>query len=287
MIVDTIYFHQVVQNISIALSSVKDALIQKIKEIRDRILCAYQEPSKHVPKLDLPPHSMPNMYPKRYKNMDWPRYLDNARGVCYGGFANPNDLEGIAGLQEPLEMVTPLHAVSLGDNKKGAFRLIADGGGIESKDIRGQTPAYWASYCGNLEMLTRFKIYGVDLNCKDYRGKTPLRAAVKYGHEKIIAFLASHKVNLNELDGRGLTSLHLAAFHGRFSVYEQLIYCGADRTIKDPLGRTAEDVLKMKYAELYHNRWFIGRLFSSPIPPPLSLGPWKVENLRDKRQMNL
>ncbi|MFI5343680.1 MAG: ankyrin repeat domain-containing protein [Chlamydiales bacterium] len=255
---------------------IHNIIISKMQEIWERILRAYQEPSKHIPKLVIPLHPIPNTYPKHYKKVDWPKYLDNAWGAWY---ANPDEIDDIAHKVEPLENVTALHAVSLGNNEKGMYRLVADGGIMEALDIRGQTPAYWAAYKGNLKMLMKLKIYGADLNHKDFRGKTPLRAAVKYGQDKVITFLATHKVNLNELDGRGLTPLHLAAYLGNFSAYQKLIYFGADRTIVDPLGRTAEEILNMKYAEIYHHRWFIGRVFSSPTPPPLSLGPWKIQKL--------
>lgn len=281
MRIDAACFQQVFQDIYTIWHRIKNELIQKIEAIKNKVLQAYHEPSKQVPKLVLPIHPLPNTYPKHYKKVDWPPYLDNARGASY---ANSKNIEGIASNIEPLEKVTPLHAVTLGSNELGAYRLIADGGEVEAVDIRGQTPAYWAAYHGNLEMLMRLKIYGARLDRKDLRGKTPLRAAVKSGFEKVVAFLATHGINLNELDGRGLTPLHLAAFRGKFSVYEKLIYFGADRTIKDPLGRTAEDILKMKYAEIYHHRWFIGRLFFFPTPPSLSLKKWKIENLTAKTQ---
>lgn len=263
---------------SLSCRGLLEYFIQKIQLIVNKILQAYHEPSKYVPKLILQAHPIPNTYPQKYKKMDWPPYLDNARGASC---ADSNDIRNGT---EPKEQVTSLHAVTLGNNEKGIFRLIADGGIIEAKDIRGQTPAYWAAYHGNLEMLMKLKIYGADLNHKDFRDKTPLRAAAKYGHVKVVEFLASHKVNLNALDGRGLTPLHIAAYHKNFSVYEKLIYFGADRSIKDPLGRTAEEILNMKYAETYHNRWFIGRLFSSSTPPALSLKSWIIAKLTESIQ---
>ncbi|MBA3723197.1 MAG: ankyrin repeat domain-containing protein [Parachlamydiaceae bacterium] len=276
-------FTQACNGVFNVFRDISNQLIMKIQNIKNRVLQAYYEPSKQIPKLTLSPHPVPNTYPKQHKKIDWPKYLDKVR---HGSDANSTDLDNIADKVEPLEKVTPLHAITLGNNQKGALRLIADGGNVEAKDIRGQTPVYWAAYHGNLEMLTNFKIYGAKLDEKDFRGKTPLRASVKYGHLNVITFLASQKVDLNELDGRGLTALHLAAYRGKFSVYEKLIYCGADSSIKDPLGRTADEILKMKYAEMYHNKWFIVRLFSSPTPPPLSFGSWKIENLASKTKDN-
>lgn len=250
----------------------------------ERVSRAYHEPSKQLPKLEIPPHPIPNSYSKHFKRKSWPRELNNAWGAS---FANRHDVENIAKFIEPNEKVTPLHAVTLGNNSQGLFRLIADDGDVNAKDIRGQSPAYWAAYHGNLQALTVLKIYGADLFEKDSRGKTPLRAAVKYGHEPVIEFLASHGANLNETDGRGLTPLHLAAYLGRFQTYQKLTLLGADRSLKDPHGHTAEEILKMKFAQTYHNRWFfITRLFSSPIPPPLCFGNWKIENLASRAAIN-
>ena len=239
----------------------------------NRILLAYQESTKQFPNVPLPPHPEPNPYPRAWKKKDWPVYLDNARGV----YAKSVNLDGIAHHREPLEKVTPLHAAAMGNNARAIFRLLADGSPVDPKDIRGQTPAYWAAYHGNLHALMILANFGADLRCQDLRGKTLLRAAAKYGHDDVVSFLVSHRVNLHARDGRGLTPLHVAAFHQRFSVYEKLLFYGADPAIKDNFGRTAEEILRMKCAEIYHKRCFFSRLFSSPEPPPMRL--WQAERL--------
>ena len=286
---------QIPHQCSVCAHRVVDNITQKIKAIWERIVNAYNESSRQLPKLVLPAHSIPNTYPKLYKNKGWPNYLN----LAWGRWGSSDNLETMAKMVEPHEKVTTLHAATLGNNMTGIYRLIANGANVtlgtnmigiyrliangadvNAEDIRGQTPAYWAAYHGNLNALMIFKNFGAQLNQKDFRGKTLMRAAAKYGHDDIILFLASQKVNLNTLDGKGLTPLHVAAFNGRFSTYEKLILNGADTTIRDSEGRTAEEILKMKYAELYHNRWFLSRLFSSSNPPALSIKPCNLDNLR-------
>lgn len=293
--IDSLHCSTILQPIQKGYQQLKSLINQIIQAIWKRIYQAYDEPGKTVLKIEMPLHPQKNPYPRQYKEHPWPYYLDQARGTY--ATSSVDDIEAMAQKVEPLEKVTPLHAaVYKEQNLVQLFlsrlsgeendeirvsRLIANGANVNAEDIRGQTPAYWAAYFGNLSALMRLKIYGAELNKIDYRGKTPLRAAVKYGHHKIIAFLASQHVNLNERDGRGLTPLHLAAYLGRVNICEELIYAGADRTLLDPSGYTAEEILKLKFAENYHNYWFIRRLFSSPRPPSFSLKPFTIEKLAE------
>lgn len=293
--VDGLRCSTILQPVQKCFQCVKSLINQAIQAIWTRIYQAYNEPGKVLLKIEMPLHPQKNTYPKNYKNVPWPYYLDQARGTYATSSASA--IEAMAQKTEPLEKVTPLHAVAYKEkNLIQQFvsrlcgeeneeikisRLIAYGANVDAEDIRGQTPAYWAAYFGNLAALIQLKIYGADLSKKDNRGKTPLRAAVKHGHQKTIAFLASHNVNLNVRDGRNLTPLHLAAYLGRAKVYEELIYAGADRTLLDPSGYTAEEILHLRFSEKYHNYWFIRRLFSSPHPPSFSLKPFTVEKLTE------
>lgn len=246
------------------------------RTIWKRIRMAYDEPSKEVPKLVLSKYITPLAdYPRENKWKKWPAYLDAA----WGKWGNGNNVEGIANLVEPVEQVTPLHATTLGNNISGIHRLIADGADVNKGDIRKQSPSYWAAYHGNLKALMIFKLFGADLNQQDYQKKAPLHAAARFDRNDVITFLATQKeINLNIQDERGMTALHVAASEGNFSSYEKLIFYGADVTIKDNDGRTAEEILELKYAEMYHERYFFTRLLTSPYSPCLSADEEKLRS---------
>jgi hypothetical protein len=265
------YCHQVFRDVD-----------RKTKAVWDRVVRAYTEPQNVMKKLELSP--VPPKSLKKYKNDSWPWWLNAAWGK-WGGMDKPlwgaGPFEDYAKTAEPKEKVTSLHAATLGTNYIGMRRLIANGAYVNARDIRGQTPAYWAAHEGNLMALMLLKIYGADLNQADIRGKTPLRAAAKNGHDDVVTYLASQGVELSPVDERGVTPLHLAAFLGRDSIYESLYCFGAKGDKTDKLGRKPYEVRQLKYAEIYHNRWFLFRLFSSPKPPSLELAPDTSYNLKE------
>jgi hypothetical protein len=286
------------QSIQNGYQETRTYINQTIQSIWLRASQAYYEPDKIVTKIEMPVHPQENTYPRQYKRAPWPHYLNQISGITpFDG--SPETIESMAHNVEPLEKVTPLHGavykvvnlfqllvnglLGLQEQDMRVYRLIANEVPVDVEDYRGQTPAYWAAYFGNLTALMQLKIYGADLNKQDKRGKTPLRAAVKYGHRNVISFLATQKVDLNARDGRGLTPLHLAAYHGRVDICERLIYVGADRTLLDPSGRTAEEILKLKLAEKYHHYSFLRRLFSSPTHT-LSLKSVNIAKLTELAQ---
>lgn len=253
-------------------------LCRKIQEVWRKFVEAWNESSREVPPLLMPHPLRPDRSEIKKKN--WPGYLDCAMGRPWA----PGDaLAGTEIQAEPREQVTALHAVAKGKNYRGVLRLIANGADVNARDVRGQTPAYWAAYFGNLRVLMMLANYGADLNRKDVRNKSPLRAAVKYDRLDVIDFLVSHRVDLDPVDERGMTPLHLAAYKGKIRSYQKLVMYGADVTKKDSLGRTAEEVLQMKYAEIYHNSFVLSRMFMSRTPPAMSMAPYNVQRLVARR----
>lgn len=230
----------------------------------------------------MPPHPVPNPYPADLKRGRWPVDLDCAWRASYSKSLDK-------GMVEPKEQVSSLHVAAGGGNRDGIRRFIAFGQDVNGKDIRGQTPAYWAAYFGEAVALTLLRGFGANLDSVDHRGKTPLRAAVKYNHLEAVEVLATFNVDLNRKDGRGLTPLHLAAYKGHTQMLHKLIYCGADRTLLDPTGRTAEQVFRDRWEENYRNKWFFTRYFSKPTPPPLDFKPHTLAKLfeaQDKARSN-
>ena len=92
-----------------------------------------------------------------------------------------------------------------------------------------KTPSIWiAARDGNLEIVKKHLINGVDINAKDKEGSAPLHKAVARGNEEIVKYLINNGANLNIKDKRQRTPLHWAAFAMRKNMCELLILNGAD-----------------------------------------------------------
>ena len=92
-----------------------------------------------------------------------------------------------------------------------------------------KTPNIWiAARDGNLEIVKKHIINGVDINAKDNEGDAPLHKAVARGKEEIVKYLITNGASLNIKDNSGRTPLHWAAFAMRNNMCELLILNGAD-----------------------------------------------------------
>ena len=92
-----------------------------------------------------------------------------------------------------------------------------------------KTPNIWiAARDGNLEIVKKHIINGVDINAKDNEGYAPLHKAVARGKEEIVKYLINNGASLNIKDNSGRTPLHWAAFAMRNNMCELLILNGVD-----------------------------------------------------------
>ena len=92
-----------------------------------------------------------------------------------------------------------------------------------------ETPNIWiAARDGNLEIVKKHIIDGVDINAKDKEGDAPLHKAVSRGKEEIVKYLINNGASLNIKDESGRTPLHRAAFAMNNNMCELLILNGAD-----------------------------------------------------------
>ncbi len=79
-----------------------------------------------------------------------------------------------------------------------------------------------------------------------------LHEAAWAGDLELVKLRISQKAPVNQVDERGYTPLHLAAASGKNpKIIQALLKAGADVTLKDRRGRTAEQVLKNKKALTY------------------------------------
>ncbi|KAL9647414.1 hypothetical protein ABK040_006777 [Willaertia magna] len=83
---------------------------------------------------------------------------------------------------------------------------------------------------------------GVDVNSFDERSGTPLIKACQWGSLKIVQLLVDeYNASINHKTVIG-TPLHWAAYNGHLDVVKFLLSKGADKTIKNNDGLTAEEV---------------------------------------------
>ena len=105
-----------------------------------------------------------------------------------------------------------------------------------------KTPSIWiAARDGNLEIVKKHLINGVDINAKDKEGDAPLHKAVARGNEEIVEYLINKGASLNIKDNWERTPLHWVTLGGRKKVAELLITKGADVNAKDENDRTPLD----------------------------------------------
>lgn len=86
--------------------------------------------------------------------------------------------------------------------------------------------------------------YNVEINKKDNNGYAPLHLACEStceGADKVAIFLISKGAFLDSVTNSNKTAAMLAAKTGKTEVYDLLVKEGADLSIKDSMGLTAED----------------------------------------------
>jgi len=110
---------------------------------------------------------------------------------------------------------------------KGVVKLLLKTGkvDVDSKDMYGQTPLWWAARNGHEAVVKLLLETGkVDVDSKDKEGQTPLRWAAENGHEAVVKLLLeTGKVDVDSKDMYGRTPLRWAARNGHEAVVKLLL----------------------------------------------------------------
>jgi len=117
---------------------------------------------------------------------------------------------------------------TLQDNNVDAAKRWIKEKGIDSKNDEGETLLYWASGCGDEELVNFLLAQGANVN--EGQGPfrwTPLFKAAQYNHPEIAKKLIAHGAEVNYTDIEGDTPLHLAAFYDAKHTAEVLTQGGA------------------------------------------------------------
>lgn len=112
-------------------------------------------------------------------------------------------------------------------------------------DSEGSTALMIAIYNEQTEAAKALVGAGTDLNVFNNMGESALIAATSTNNVEVIkAILAKDKTQINKANKNNETALMKAAAVGSLEVVRLLINAGANRKIKDHLGRTAYDIAK-------------------------------------------
>ena len=82
---------------------------------------------------------------------------------------------------------------------------------INSQDIWGKTPLYWAAWRSDRPKMKALMLAGADLSLADRNGETPLFAAVSSNSVECIRFLLSEKANVHATNIHGEQPIHYAS----------------------------------------------------------------------------
>jgi len=166
------------------------------------------------------------------------------------GFGNNEIIKAL--LESPLleinagtgsEKKSALHFAAELDNSWAISLLASKGADLNIRDRRGDTPLHLAIRSGSMKAARALIEAGADLTLANSEGLQPLMIAVinKTG-QYLVSLLISHDAGVNAADGNGDTAIHHAALAGNLQAVKLLVNAGADLSLVNRSGLTAEEL---------------------------------------------
>ncbi len=109
---------------------------------------------------------------------------------------------------------------------------------VETRNPADESPLMMAALKGHAAQAKRLIERGADVN---KTGWTPLHYAATGGHTAIVAMLLDAHAYIDAESPNGTTPLMMAAQYGTADAVRQLLEAGADASLKNQLGLTAQD----------------------------------------------
>ena len=135
-----------------------------------------------------------------------------------------------------------LHDAILNANLERVRLLVEQGADKDMGDSYGQTPLYYASNEGRLDVVLYLVEQGASLDKVDKHGWTPLFGAIYGGHLEVARYLLEQGANRDKVDKKGMTPLHHAADYGRLEIAMLLMSYGADLNARTNEGNSPIDL---------------------------------------------
>lgn len=109
---------------------------------------------------------------------------------------------------------------------------------VETRNRADESPLMMAALKGHAELARRLIARGADVN---KTGWAPLHYAATGGHQDLITMLLDAHAYIDAESPNGTTPLMMAAQYGTVGAVRQLLEAGADASLKNQLGLTAQD----------------------------------------------
>lgn len=130
---------------------------------------------------------------------------------------------------------TALHACAKYGHSDAARLLLDVGASVDTTNLRGETPLFYACQHGHLEVASVLLNAGAKVNTKSKEGKTPLQVACQGCHIETVALLLDRG---SELYSGTASPLSVAAGLGDEATVRLLLNRGADANLSGPDGRS-------------------------------------------------
>jgi ankyrin repeat protein len=139
--------------------------------------------------------------------------------------------------------VRPLVAALAGEHFQTADLLRHNGADLDVRGRWGENTLHGAAYSGNFEVARKLIEYDpAYINARDVRGETPLYWAFEGRNFKdgsVVRLLLEHGADINAQDLTGWTPLYSASIDGALEAVRLLLEHGADVEMKSKVGKTA------------------------------------------------
>ncbi|KAK0657865.1 ankyrin repeat-containing domain protein [Cercophora newfieldiana] len=162
---------------------------------------------------------------------------------------------------------TPIFKAAAKGHRRALNLLLQGGAWVDSKDQAGRSVLSWAAKNGNIDCIQSLIDSGAALDTPDSFRRTPLSYAAEGGHAEVVECLVRLQdgrprrgdgvekqgkkgVEVNSRDTKSWTPLWYAAMNGHLAAFNILIAAGANSSITDDHGRTLQEALEERRAEL-------------------------------------